>query len=97
MKKEHFWLRRQFLTKLCPNQVFLDALSNYSICDLKWRPAKIVTLLPRLHKGRHLTLPSSESNKNIENRISMQENILWDKFCAFRGTRVIERPLRGVG
>ena len=30
-QKVHFWLGRQFLTKMCPNQVFFDALSNGNI------------------------------------------------------------------
>ena len=28
-----FWLGLQFLTKMCPNHVFLDALSNANIPD----------------------------------------------------------------
>ena len=27
-------------------------------------------------------MPSSESSRSIENGISMQENLLWDRFCA---------------
>ena len=32
-QKVHFWLGRQFLTKMCPNYVFLDALSIGNIPD----------------------------------------------------------------
>ena len=54
-------------------------------------------MLPRQNMGEYLTLPSLEASKNIENGISMQENLLWANFCASRGTRVIEPPLRGLG
>ena len=57
----------------------------------------MVTLLPRPYRGEYLTLPWSESSKNIKNEISMQENLLWSRFCASRWSRVIELALRGVG
>ena len=69
------YLGYQFITKMCRNQVFLDALSTDNICDSKCRPTKIVTLLPRIYWGTYLTLLSSESSKDIENRISMHENL----------------------
>ena len=65
--------------------------------DGKWRFTKIVTLLPRPYRDEYFTLPSSESSKNFQKGISKQENILWDRFCASRGTRIIEHPLSGVG
>ena len=71
------------------------AIGNMSVS--KWRPTKIVTLLPRQYMGEYLTLPWSESSENIKNGISMQENLLWSRFCASRGSRVIELALRGVG
>ena len=36
------------------------------------------------------------TTENIENEISMQENLLWSRFCASPGSRPIELPLRGV-
>ena len=58
---------------------------------------KIVTLLPRPDKGEYLTLPLSESSENIKIAISMQEKLLWSRFCASRGSRVIELALTGEG
>ena len=93
----HYWLGRQFLTKMCPNYVFLDALSIGNIPDLKWRPTKIVTLLPCPYRAEYLTLPSSESRENLENGINIEENLLWSRFCASLGSRRIELLVRGVG
>ena len=42
-------------------------------------------------------MSSPDSNKNIENGISMQKNLVWSRFCASRGTRIIELYLRGEG
>ena len=67
-----------------------------NISDRKRRTTKIVTLLPRPYRGEYLTLPWSESSENIKNGISMQENLLSSRFCASRGSRVIELALRGV-
>ena len=78
---------------MCPNYVFLDALSSGNIPDINWRPTKIVTLLPRPYRGEYLTLPWSESSENIENGISMQEKLLWSRFCASLGSRLIEFPV----
>ena len=58
-KKVHFWLGHQFLTKMCPNYVFLDGVSIGNIPDWKWRPTKIVTLIPRPYRGEYSTLPPS--------------------------------------
>ena len=68
-----------------------------NISDIKWRPTKMVTLLPRPYRGEYLTLPWSESSENIKNGISMQENLIWSRFCTSRGSRVIELALRGLG
>ena len=68
-----------------------------NISDWKGRPTKIVTLLSRPYRGEYLTLPWSEASENIKSEISMQENLLWIRFCASRGSRVIELALRGVG
>ena len=57
----------------------------------------MVTLLPCPYRGEYLTLSSPESTKNIDNGISMQENLVWGRFCASRGTRILELFLRGVG
>ena len=94
-QKVHVWLGRQFLKKMCPSQVLFDALSNGNIPKWKWRPSKIVTLFPRPYRGEFGALPSPDSNKNIENGISMQKNLVWSRFCASRWTRIIELYLRG--
>ena len=92
---------------MCPNKVFFRRYFDWQhfslrmaigdISDLKWRPTKIVTLLRRPYRGEYLTLHWLESSENISNGISMQENRVWSRFCACRGTTVIELALRGVG
>ena len=82
---------------MCPNYVFLDALSIGNILDWKRWPTKIITLLPRPYRSKYFTLPWSESSKNMENGITLLENLLWSRFCASLGSRLIELPLRGVG
>ena len=47
--------------------------------------------------GEFGALTSPDSNKNIENKISMQENLVWSRFCSSGGTRIIEVYLRGEG
>ena len=79
---------------MCPKQVFFTLFQTATL--LIKRGDLPSSLLSRPYMGEDLTLPSSESSKNLKNGISMQEVILSDKFCASRGTRFKERPLKGA-